>query len=101
MGLETQRQWSDLAIARTTPALLGLFSIITLLAHQLTQDKPFPVRSAAWYVKQEPTFSDAIALVRRYLWLNTQFPNSPPNLAPVQFPTKVLAGLIDNLCYST
>lgn len=101
LGLETQRQWSDLAIARTTPALLGLFSIITLLAHQLTQDKPFPVRSAAWYVKQEPTFSDAIALVRRYLWLNTQFPNSPPNLAPVQFPTKVLAGLIDNLCYST
>jgi hypothetical protein len=30
LGLETQRQWSDLAIARTTPALLGLFSWVTL-----------------------------------------------------------------------
>jgi hypothetical protein len=101
LGLETQRQWSDLAIARTTPALLGLFSIITLLAHRLTEGKPFPVRLAAWYQKKEPTFSDAIALVRRYLWTNTQFSNSPANLGPVQIPTSVLAGLIDNLCYST
>jgi len=101
LGLETQRQWSDLAIARTTPALLGLFSLITLLAHQLTAGQPFPVRSAAWYLKQEPTFSDAIALVRRYLWLNTQFPNSPTKSGLVEFPAPVLAGLIDNLCYST
>jgi len=101
LGLETQRQWSDLAILRTTPALLGLFSIITLLAHHLTLNKPFPVRSAAWYVKQEPTFSDAIALVRRYLWLNTQFPNSPPTPGLAEIPAPVLAGLIDNLCYST
>jgi hypothetical protein len=34
LGFETQRQWSDLAIRRTTPALLGLFSLITLFAHQ-------------------------------------------------------------------
>ena len=27
LGVETQRQWSDKAIARTTPALLGLFSV--------------------------------------------------------------------------
>ena len=32
LGVETQRQWSDLAIARTTPALLGLFSWTTLAA---------------------------------------------------------------------
>ena len=101
LGLETQRQWSDLAIARTTPALLGLFSIITLLAHRLTEGKAFPVRSAAWYLKKEPTFSDAIALVRRYLWMNTEFPNSPAQLGPVEIPVPVLAGLIDNLCYST
>jgi hypothetical protein len=101
LGLETQRQWSDLAIARTTPALLGLFSIITLLAHCLTEGKPFPVRSAAWYVKKEPTFSDAIALVRRYLWMNTEFANSPAQPGPVEIPAPVLAGLIDNLCYST
>jgi len=34
LGVETQRQWSELAIRRTTPALLGLFSLVTLLAHQ-------------------------------------------------------------------
>jgi len=101
LGLETQRQWSDLAIARTTPVLLGLFSLITLLAHHLTEGQSFPVRSAAWYLKREPTFSDAIALVRRYLWLNTQFPNSLAQPGLVEFPVPVLAGLIDNLCYST
>ena len=35
LGVETQRQWSDRAIARTTPCLLGLFSIVTLLAARL------------------------------------------------------------------
>jgi hypothetical protein len=34
LGVETQRQWSELAIRRTTPALLGSFSLVTLLAHQ-------------------------------------------------------------------
>ena len=33
LGVETQRQWSDKAIARTTPCLL---SLVTLLAAQLT-----------------------------------------------------------------
>ncbi len=59
------------------PALLGLFSLITLLAHRLTGNQKFPVRSTAWYVKTEPTFADAIALVRRYLWTNTKFVMSP------------------------
>jgi hypothetical protein len=100
LGIETQRQWSDLAIARTTPALLGLFSLVTLLAHHLSHDKPFPVRSAAWYVKTEATFSDAIALVRRHLWTNTKFTNSPSQTGFVEFPTSVLHGMIDSLCYS-
>ena len=34
LGVETQRQWSEMAIRRTTPALLGLFSLVTLFAHQ-------------------------------------------------------------------
>ena len=37
LGVETQRQWSDKAILRSTPALLGLFSIVTLFAHELCQ----------------------------------------------------------------
>jgi hypothetical protein len=100
LGVETQRQWSDLAIARTTPALLGLFSLVTLLAHHLTHNKPFPVRSAAWYIKTEATFSDAIALVRRHLWTHTKFTNSPSHTGFVEFPISVLHGMVDSLCYS-
>ena len=68
LGVETQRQWSDLAILRTTPALLGLFSLITLWAHDLAANKPFYPRTAAWYHKSHCTFSDAIAAVRRQIW---------------------------------
>ncbi len=70
LGVETQRQWSDLAILRTAPALLGLFSLITLCASQLTGAPAATLRpqGAAWYDKREPTFSDAIAAVRRALW---------------------------------
>jgi len=48
LGIETPRPWSDKAIARTTPALCGLFSLVTLLAHRLLGEQPCPVRRAAW-----------------------------------------------------
>ncbi len=83
LGFGTQRQWSDLAIARTTPLLLALFSLVTLLAYHLTRDKPFPVRSSAWYDKREATFSDALALVRRIIWTNIKFNSSPQD--PTRF----------------
>ena len=66
LGVETQRQWNDRAVTRITPALLGLFSLVTLLAHP-HMDKQ-SARQAAWYIKEKPTFSDALALVRRRLW---------------------------------
>jgi hypothetical protein len=68
MGLETQPQWSDLAIAHTTPVLLALFSLVTLLALRPSQDGPMPVRTMAWYQKTEPTLVDCLALVRRHFW---------------------------------
>jgi hypothetical protein len=68
LGVETQRQWSDLAIMRTTPALLGLFSLVTVFAHQLLQGNDLATRAAAWYQKPLPTFSDTLALVRQQLW---------------------------------
>jgi hypothetical protein len=69
LGVETQRQWSDKAIARTTPLLLGLFSWITLVAHAFhSSGHPVAVRQSAWYTKTRPTFSDALALVRHQLW---------------------------------
>ncbi|MDL1897350.1 transposase [Anaerolineae bacterium CFX7] len=73
LGVETQRQWSDKAIMRTTPALLGLFSLITLLAHHSTQRGRLPVRQTAWYTKTAPTFSDALAIVRQTLWQHLLF----------------------------
>lgn len=100
LGVETQRQWSDLAIARTTPALLGLFSFITLLAHHLTLDCPLPVRSAAWYTKSEATFSDVIAFVRRYLWTHANFVHSQAQTGPIPISADVLHGLVDVLCYA-
>ncbi|MCC6192739.1 MAG: hypothetical protein IT318_27275 [Anaerolineales bacterium] len=44
LGADTQPQWSDLALLRTTPTLLGLFSLVTLLAHQQAQRRKLPIR---------------------------------------------------------
>ena len=73
LGVETQRQWNERAILRTTPALLGLFSLVRLLANQQAQGRKLFVRRAAWYVKEQPTFSEAIASVRRELWQQALF----------------------------
>ena len=73
LGVETQRQWSQLAIARTTPALLGLFSLVTLLVHSHARHNMLPVRQASWYTKPLPTFSDALAIVRQELWQHLFF----------------------------
>ena len=72
LGVETQRQWSDRTIARTTPILMGLFSWVALAAHSLQQHQPMPCRTAAWYAKPAPTFIDAVALVRRHLWMASE-----------------------------
>src|SRR5262245_4562939 len=68
LGIETQRQWNDWAIARTTPALFGLYSLITLIAPTLLQTETPVVRTTAWHTKTHPTFSDALAVVRREVW---------------------------------
>lgn len=67
LGFETQRQWADKAILRTTPVLFGLFSLVTVLAHRL-YPKQLPVQRASWYKKEEATFSDALRAVRAHLW---------------------------------
>ena len=100
LGLETQRQWSDLAIARTTPALLGLYSLVVLLAHHLLKRQPLPVQTSAWYIKREATFSDAIAFVRQHLWQHTEFVHSHIQGRPVPIPDAVLRGFVDLLCYA-
>jgi hypothetical protein len=68
LRVETQRHWSAKAIARTTPAILALYSLVALQAKELLGQQGMPVRQAAWYRKDAATFSDTIALVRRWLW---------------------------------
>lgn len=68
LGIETQRQWSDKAILRSTPALLALYSLVTLWVHDLHNRRSLKPRTAAWYAKPNLTFSDAIAIVRRQIW---------------------------------
>lgn len=77
LGVETQRQWSDLAITRSTPILMALFSIVTIWADQLNKYQLVCIKPCAWYQKSHPTFSDAIASVRRHIWRNQYFSTSP------------------------
>jgi DDE superfamily endonuclease len=97
LGLETQRQWSDLAIARTTPVLLALFSLVSVLALQLSQDGQIPVPETAWYHKEDPTFSDCLALVRRHLWRARYLVNSAPEAEIMQLPREALDLLIQGV----
>src|SRR5439155_1012965 len=92
LGVESQRQWSDLAIARTTPALLGLFSLVTLWAGA-TRGGVRP-RSAAWYPKPRPTFSDALAAVRHRLWTSTTFTTSRRHGDVAEIPRATLEQLV-------
>jgi hypothetical protein len=100
LGMETQRQWNELAIARATPALLGLFSLVTLLAGQLAQEQALPVRQAVWYRKPQPTFADAIAVVRQHLWTSAHFYMSPMKADMVEIPGSLWKRLTETLCYA-
>jgi hypothetical protein len=103
LGFETQRQWSDLAIRRTTPALLGLFSVVTLLfAHgRMTQRAAGDFRQAAWYRKTRPTFADVLALVRKELWAQEEsFCGSVREAETVKVPRAFVERLTDAVCYA-
>ena len=99
LGVETQRQWSDAAIRRTTPVLLGLFSLITLWADDLFRDAHPVVRAASWYTKSSATFSDAIASVRRELWTHGNLQTSSQQQDMPKIPPNLLVGLLNAACY--
>jgi hypothetical protein len=101
LGVETQRQWSELAIRRSTPALLGLFSLITVFAHQRMRRSMQAIRKAAWYRKSRPTFADALAVVRKELWAQEQtFGGSPSATDTVKVPRAFVERLTDAVCYA-
>jgi hypothetical protein len=97
LGVETQRQWSDLAIARTTPALFGLFSVVTLVAGKLDRRRQLRVASSAWYDKSEATFSDCIGAVRRQIWSTMYLENSAFCGKLVIFPRRQFSRLLNGL----
>ncbi len=105
LGFETQRHWSELAVRRTAPILLALFSMVTLFAHQYmhyrAKKSANAVRRAAWYDKQRPTFSDALALVRKELWAReATFCGSSAETDAVKVPREFMERLTDAVCYA-
>lgn len=100
LGGETQRQWSDLAILRTTPALRGLFSLVTIFAQQLLGEQSLPVRQAAWYAKALPTFSDTLAFVRQHLWPSCFFARSSSQHDLIEIPRALFDRLVNTLAFT-
>lgn len=99
LGIETQRQWSDLAIERSTPLLFGLYSLVTVFGQTLHPDGQIPVAQAAWYRKPTATFADGLALIRRHVWGQETFPTSPTDPGVVLVPRSSLERLSWAVCY--
>jgi len=100
LGVETQRQWNDWAIARTTPALFGLYSLVALMAHGVFQAEGPLLRTTAWYIKERPTFSDALAVIRAEVWRACHFSMSAFTGEMVKIPRSLFERLTDAVCYA-
>jgi hypothetical protein len=100
LGIETQRQWSDAAIERETPCLLGLYSVIALLGHGLSEAGTLPIRATAWYRKAEATFADVLAAVRRQCLGVEDIHDPAGDSRVVKIPRSLFEGLINTACYA-
>jgi len=100
LGVESQRQWSDKAIARTTPCLLGLFSIVTLLGTRVGHHACLRVSATAWYHKKRPTFSDTLAAVRRQVWCDQGLFASRHSSEPAKLQPALRDGIVHALCHA-
>ena len=99
LGLETQREWSTRAVGRAVPCVLGLFSVVVLLA-QVLHPKDLPTRRAAWYAKSEATFIDALTSVRRHLWASQNQPSLHRAAAPANSHQAAVELLVEAACYA-
>ena len=100
LGIETQRQWSDLAIERTTPCLFGLYSLVTLLGLHVYPDGNIPLQQTAWYRKPQATFSDVLFAVRQHLWGEFGSLALPQNPDAILLSRSDLAQLVHAACSS-
>jgi hypothetical protein len=98
LGVESQRQWADQAIARTTPCLLAVFSLVTLLADRLVRQGTLPLPQDAWYTKVRPTFADALAAVRQHYWEHRGFRVSHRKNHMGKLPPALRESLLYGLC---
>ena len=98
LGVETQRQWSDKAIARTTPCLMALFSLVCLFALEILKKQTLPILSTAWYNKKSAaTFSDILSFVRRSIWAENYFNDSGFDGEYMKIKAEQWEGLLDQL----
>jgi len=100
LGMETQRHWSAKAVARTTPCVLELYSLISLLAERMREQQGLTVRRDAWYAKECVTFSDTLAMVRRWLWAEQHFQLSQTEADLMKVPRAFFERLTETLCYA-
>jgi hypothetical protein len=101
LGVESQRQWSDKAIERSTPIVLAIYSIVALMATSMASVDALKPRESAWYVKEHITFSDALAAVRQALWRSQGFSMSSSDSDIAKIPRPLLQRLFDTLCYGS
>lgn len=100
LGVETQRQWSDLAITRQTPCVFGLYSLVVALGQALQREQPIPCRTSSWYPKAEATFSDVLAAARRHCLANLDIRTSRIDPSRVEIPRHQFDRLMNAACYS-
>ena len=98
LGVDGQRQWNDLAVSRTTPVRLGLFSLVALMVQRQPAWQGL-FRRSAWDKKRLPTFADGLAHVRRALWRQLGFWLSQAADDPQKSPQLLCAHVAELLAY--
>ncbi|NJN05826.1 MAG: transposase [Rhodobacteraceae bacterium] len=99
LGLGTERNRCEASVLRSTPCLMGLFSVVVLIyAEHLRGHKP-AVRVTPWYEKDEPTFADALGTIRRLLWSSLFLKDPSVERAWKSLPAQLRDAVFDRLCY--
>jgi hypothetical protein len=96
LGLETRRGWGAQTVLGAAPWLLGLYSMVALLYEQL----PAAAQGAGgvdWEGKNTVTLSDAITVVRRWLWTNGVFSKGGHDVTFAKLPEALRAVLLSAL----
>jgi hypothetical protein len=100
LGIETQRQWPDLAIERTTPLLLCTYSLVTLIGTHMARHETIEVEQTAWYRKSLATFHDILAAVRLQIWKRGGNPTAGSEQEVGLLPRSIRERLFSAACFS-